>query len=789
MMNPPRSLQGEHRRQKGDPFRESRIQRVIKEARATLAFPTRPETPQDRGFYAKGLSSRQNTPVSLLPIDSSFARGGGGGAPAAEPPAGGGTPGMTAAKVKAAQSKTQYFSLPQAEAAVSPLHREEAPPMEDPRFRDLAALVTLVETEHSISTLREGLVKVNECVDQVLSTMSFQEVAESAEIARMVRQVRRVLTQSDDATIQVRGCRVLLKTAVQLPATAPLSEAAHETVAACVRMLYHLSKHHEHDSLFRSESVIEPVLLLLDSPALDVVTLAAGVAKNISHSRDVQQLMGTLGAIRVMTTLCRAQLQHIEGAAEGGDSSGGGLRSRVDLVIQLTGCLRNLSLVPAHAHLFTKLGTVSVLYPATFKPQLRGYRDIVLNTSRILAKLSHTDDCKMILDRDEANVSHMIDTLMLYEAQHPIAVRLLYTLGNLVQTSEDNRLYIGQARGGKVLQQVMQVFATCAERDAKLCEEAAEGAGWPQEVGGDGPEEEAAVSAAAAGDSGELAGKLKESDDLLVKAVRLLANLAISEVVGPALAAEEDMVRALLALLQRRRVEDCEELVLNAVCCVTNMSYYAPTGAQRNVVCELAVEFGGAVSMLLMHDHVDAVVEAARLYGNYSREADVREWMLTSRVYEACAILVDHSDRRVVLAVCGVLLNYSADDRHVAAFEHSDLVQRVHEVLDVAEPSDLELLTLLFKLHYNLADKGLVTEAASGVRSRALQLVSHAQSLPAASEAAPLVDEFIDVATNTIDLLAKIVAAQDEEDEEEEGDEYAEEGGEGEGGDGDGSPP
>jgi len=54
-------------------------------------------------------------------------------------------------------------------------------------------------------------------------------------------------------------------------------------------------------------------------------------------------------------------------------------------------------------------------------------------------------------------------------------------------------------------------------------------------------------------------------EDVLVKLVRLLAHLAISQDVGPAVAREDAVGAELLRLLEALEMAEAEELLLNAV--------------------------------------------------------------------------------------------------------------------------------------------------------------------------------------------------------------------------------
>lgn len=54
------------------------------------------------------------------------------------------------------------------------------------------------------------------------------------------------------------------------------------------------------------------------------------------------------------------------------------------------------------------------------------------------------------------------------------------------------------------------------------------------------------------------------------------------------------------------------------------------------------------VTPLLLCDNEEAVVEAARAFGNFSRTADARTYMVGARVLEALVLLLDHSSTEVL---------------------------------------------------------------------------------------------------------------------------------------------
>lgn len=169
---------------------------------------------------------------------------------------------------------------------------------------------------------------------------------------------------------------------------------------------------------------------------------------------------------------------------------------------------------------------------------------------------------------------------------------------------------------------------------------------------------------------------------------------------GLQLASSAELASALQAVLESTSFGDGgEELVLNAVCAMTNLSFYQrpenkaggrSCGAALSVLLQWALGTGctthddghsiryhkfkhppcglkthvydspfqvlamGAstllkhVTPLLLCDNEEAIVEAARAFGNFSRTADARAYMVGARVLEALVLLLDHSSTEVL---------------------------------------------------------------------------------------------------------------------------------------------
>jgi hypothetical protein len=112
---------------------------------------------------------------------------------------------------------------------------------------------------------------------------------------------------------------------------------------------------------------------------------------------------------------------------------------------------------------------------------------------------------------------------------------------------------------------------------------------------------------------------------LLIKIIRLLANLSISPEIGPKLSGL-DGVSVLIPLLEMvSQQQRHEELLLNAVSAVTNLTFYFQPGdaAQQNVLLGDYSKMCAHLMEVLLHENSEVVTEAARAFGNLSRDAEV----------------------------------------------------------------------------------------------------------------------------------------------------------------------
>jgi hypothetical protein len=457
--------------------------------------------------------------------------------------------------------------------------------------------------------------------------------------------------------------------------------------------------------------VIEPILQVLathkrQTGNAELPVYLAGVLKNVSHSTDNQEFLIREGGLRILTEmLVRDDLAETK-------------EKQAAVLVQVAATLRNLAIKPQHHRHFIQAKTISALTQVC--AVYMHHRELLSNIARILAKLSLHQAAL-----DELSTEKSVRQLMAVLAAHKdctsLVLRLTFVLGNLTAKDDAVRIRIMHNCDGAAL--LPSLLAFYMERESS------------DRRGG---------NAAAA----------KEAEDVLVKVVRLLANVSISETIGAVCCATSSIVSPLLDLLGSKSLTDAEELVLNVVAAITNLCFYDVEGnllftpENKQLLCGLFRP------LLLENYNPEALVEATRALGNITRHADARGILVQLRVDEVLGILLDHTNRDLVFYLCGVLVNLAADPPCARRLAQLKVVPKLVELLEDAPLEDTELALCACKVLANLsldpsvpwapAELAAMQRAAGEVRDRhsaegddARQLQDLLQHLSAAQPRGP----------------------------------------------------
>eukprot|EP00753_Platysulcus_tardus_P002672 PLAT1177.2.p1 GENE.PLAT1177.2~~PLAT1177.2.p1 ORF type:complete len:783 (-),score=426.14 PLAT1177.2:741-2855(-) len=420
------------------------------------------------------------------------------------------------------------------------------------------------------------------------------------------------------------------------------------------------------------------------------------------------------------------------------------------LLVQLTGALRNLCMSNKHYKQFQAAAVCSTL--GQLLPRFTAHGELMLNIARVLSKLSMSDSARADMRGDDF-LAALLRVLQAHPTHNALLVRICFVLGNLTGGSSDIRALLGLELGGAAV--LLSLLRTHTKEYLRLQDCVCSAEAKRAEGGEDAvvivPEEDDDDDAAASGEgskaaeedsklsegkagrkkrgvttAGDAAAQLRRTEEVLVKLIRAIANLCIDDSVGATVAQSAD-VAALLDVLQRAASGSNEELLLNAVSALTNVTFYLRDDGSSVLSEEAGNMTQLLVPALLYTSNAELVQEAARALGNLTRLPAARVALFRCRVHEMLLLLLDHSVRDVVFTVCGVLINVVGDAEHASLLAEDGLaaVPRLVDVLRAASLADLPMASRALMVLTNAALRfPFEEEDISSLRATLDELVS-----------------------------------------------------------------
>lgn len=437
--------------------------------------------------------------------------------------------------------------------------------------------------------------------------------------------------------------------------------AAYMNIA---KALFKCSKNTQYDSDFVNHGLIPPLLRVLESvDSNDLRVYILGILKNISQESSSQIMLLHQGVLEILYRM-------IESFTEG--------KKEVQCLIQITAVLRNF----ADANYKGLLHGDRPAALVAILPRFPGHMELLTNVSRVLAHLTvHRVACE-VFAADNAIVCQIVECLSAAKDWAPLVVRLAFVVGNLTERSQRVRdtLILNCA----AISLVPEILVAYWQKDQLLVQ------------GKHG---------------GQPFVTLEDVEGVLVKLVRLVANLAVCDSARSAMASSEDVANSLLGILEAKRIASSEELVLNVVAAITSLLLHEdPSNVfaaveNRQLLCRLLRPL-----LLDASCNEEALVEATRALSNLSRHSDARSCMRDIRLDEVFVMFLDHCNRNLVFFSCGVLVNIFTDFDCVARLSTvGPVVSKLLKLLADAPAEDLELRAVLVKVLTNLShlDPGL----------------------------------------------------------------------------------
>ncbi|CAG9791339.1 unnamed protein product [Diatraea saccharalis] len=300
---------------------------------------------------------------------------------------------------------------------------------------------------------------------------------------------------------------------------------------------------------------------------------------------------------------------------------------------QLTGALRNLAGEEKEAQTFVVSGALSELVAALLH---HTDRDVLTNVARCLSVLSAEETCCAWLCASSVSAHALLRALAACAPRAPLAVRLAYTLGNMAAADEQARINIYNEEGG------VDVLLTILELYTKRNDE----------VNIDTDPDLHLIGT-------DLGGSDGSNEDVLIKTVRVVANLCLCERAGRGLAREhvERAVHSLLACLhlateetmqvtdvsdnQSSSLERREELATAALATLNNITFYREPPDPPDPLHQLLDQLCKATCRQLQGSG-PAACEAVRALGNLSRGARSAQFIVLEGALEALVPFLEH---------------------------------------------------------------------------------------------------------------------------------------------------
>ncbi|XP_009948209.1 PREDICTED: armadillo repeat-containing protein 2, partial [Leptosomus discolor] len=444
------------------------------------------------------------------------------------------------------------------------------------------------------------------------------------------------------------------------------------------KLAFKICRNEKNDYIIQNDRLLDYLLEVLRTEDLEknseALLYCMGAIKFMSGNAVLLNEMVDKGAVEMLLQLMK-QINNIKENDVYFSSLG-------HLLVQLTATLRNLADLPPARCQLVCTGAASELCVAL--EQRMNDKDVCTYIVRIFSKLSsYGDFCAALADCSRCYVLFLA-LLNKHQKQQDLVIRIIFILGNLTAKNNQAREQFFKEKGS--INTLVSLFQTYHELDLNAQK-------WYHERGGERKKYPKHPS---------------EAEDVLIKLIRMLANLSVHPSVGAALAAAHHVVELLVTVLEYKSVDDCEELVINAATTINNLSYYK---VKSSAVEDKKLHIAEMLLKLLMSNSMDGVVEAVRVFGNLSQYHEICDFIMQKKIYRFMIALLDAKNQDVCFSACGVLLNLTVDkDKRVFLMEEGGIGKLVDCLQDFG-PADWQLACLICKTLWNYSDN--ITSAAS----------------------------------------------------------------------------
>ncbi|XP_049839067.1 armadillo repeat-containing protein 2 isoform X1 [Schistocerca gregaria] len=461
------------------------------------------------------------------------------------------------------------------------------------------------------------------------------------------------------------------------------------------KLIFKVSRSDKNDKLFLEDNILELFVNALGSASpledAEACIYGYGALKFLTMNPALLSRVLNLGALELMVL-------HIKMINSAKSDSSRLPEQTSHALFQLTGALRNVAGEETMFPQFVSTGAINALCKVMdlFSSDL----DVISNASRTLSIISTHDECCDAVIAYDGCFGLFVKLMKKYPGRQDIVVRLGYALGNLMARSDTARTKLYVEEGA--ISALLELLSLYLEKDLYMDNSTATGT----------------VS------SSDIRGSTGSVQDVIVKVIRILANMSINPTVGSKFACvdgssnEDDTYKdgarfldMLLSVLERKSAACGEdsELLHSVLSTLNNISYYqtASFGAkERHVAC--------ALLEVLSSNNRECLIEAMRVYGNLTRSETSRNILLENTGLLCFLHNLDSDDRELLCATVGVLINMMSDWDKRLALRQLGGIRRLITILSKYGESDWQLATFVCQALWNFCTESSDVHAALG---------------------------------------------------------------------------
>ncbi|XP_023146332.2 armadillo repeat-containing protein 2 isoform X1 [Amphiprion ocellaris] len=458
------------------------------------------------------------------------------------------------------------------------------------------------------------------------------------------------------------------------------------------KLIFQIGRSESNDILFQNNSIIDLLLDVLcneDVPASgEALLYCVGTLKFLSGNAAVLRLLLDKNCIsaaqKLLKKLCIVEDTNFTIAGH--------------ILVQLTATLRNLADHPESRPLFVSFSILPELC-LVLRKHCKD-QDVCTNISRIYSKLSSYSECRFALAQTPGCYQLFLELLSKHHQKQDLVVRILFTLGNITAKIDESRQQLFQCNS--CMDTLLGLYNSYQRKD----------------VSPHTPLQKCVPSSCRYPASSVSA---QEADDVLVKLVRVLANMCIHPAVGPPLANNTTCLQLLMETLELRSVQESEELMVNVAATINNLSFYqeedSPITRNELTIAKLMLK-------LVLSSSMDGMLEATRVYGNLSQSRDVREFIIQNKVHRFLVTLLDSKSAEMCFSACGVLINLALDPPSRACLSLEGASAKLVDCLRDLGPGDWQLAAHVCQAMWNLTGGGSETRLDTQERESLLEMLT-----------------------------------------------------------------